>query len=82
MTVIDAFATSPALLTATVFVLSLMIGSFLNVVIHRLPIMLDREWRAQAREMLEIGGEFSGPPAPRLQPGRATLCMPPVSRSR
>ena len=61
---IDAFATSPALLTATVFVLSLMIGSFLNVVIHRLPIMLDREWRAQSREMLEIGGEFSGPPAP------------------
>jgi len=64
MTMIDAFATSPALLTATVFVLSLMIGSFLNVVIHRLPIMLDREWRAQSREMLEISGEFSGPPAP------------------
>ena len=31
---------------------SLLVGSFLNVVIHRLPIMLDRRWRADAREML------------------------------
>jgi prepilin signal peptidase PulO-like enzyme (type II secretory pathway) len=52
MTMLDAFATSPALLIASVFILSLLVGSFLNVVIHRLPIMLDREWRAQAREML------------------------------
>ena len=29
----------------------LMIGSFLNVVIHRLPVMLDRQWRAQAAEI-------------------------------
>ncbi len=34
------------------FLLSLLVGSFLNVVIHRLPIMLDRQWRAQAQEML------------------------------
>jgi leader peptidase (prepilin peptidase)/N-methyltransferase len=30
----------------------LLIGSFLNVVIHRLPVMLDRQWREQAEEML------------------------------
>ena len=35
------------------FLLSLLVGSFLNVVIHRLPVMLDRQWRAQAEEMLE-----------------------------
>ena len=34
------------------FVLSLMVGSFLNVVIHRVPIMLDREWHAEAEQML------------------------------
>jgi leader peptidase (prepilin peptidase)/N-methyltransferase len=33
-------------------VLSLLVGSFLNVVIHRLPVMLDRQWRAQAEETL------------------------------
>lgn len=30
----------------------LVIGSFLNVVIHRLPIMLQRGWRAQCQELL------------------------------
>jgi leader peptidase (prepilin peptidase)/N-methyltransferase len=43
---------SPALLVGSAFLLSLLIGSFLNVVIHRLPVMLDRQWRAQAEEML------------------------------
>ncbi len=55
MTTFEYFATTPALLTATVFVLSLLVGSFLNVVIHRLPIMLDRQWRAQAHETLADG---------------------------
>jgi len=32
-------------------VLGLLVGSFLNVVIHRLPRMLDREWRAQCAEL-------------------------------
>src|SRR5687767_4400573 len=32
--------------------LGLMVGSFLNVVIHRLPIMLVRDWRGQALEVL------------------------------
>ena len=33
--------------------LGLIVGSFLNVVIHRLPRMLERDWLRQAREMLE-----------------------------
>ena len=41
----------PCLRLALVFVLGLAIGSFLNVVIHRLPIMLERQWRAQAAEL-------------------------------
>ena len=40
------------LLAIVVFTLGLLVGSFLNVVIHRLPIMMEREWQAQAREML------------------------------
>ncbi len=48
------YAENPLLFAGSVFVLGLMIGSFLNVVIYRLPIMLDREWRAQA-------AEFTGP---------------------
>lgn len=44
-------ADTPALYLSIAAALGLMIGSFLNVVIHRLPIMLDREWRAQCREI-------------------------------
>ena len=32
-------------------VVGLLVGSFLNVVIHRLPIMLDRDWRKQCGEL-------------------------------
>ncbi len=39
---------SPHLLTVVIFFTALLIGSFLNVVIYRLPIMLEREWRSQA----------------------------------
>jgi leader peptidase (prepilin peptidase)/N-methyltransferase len=40
------------LFVGSVFILSLIVGSFLNVVIYRLPIMLERDWRAQAAELL------------------------------
>lgn len=33
------------------FVLGLLIGSFLNVVIHRLPIMLERAWEQEYKEL-------------------------------
>lgn len=40
--------------------LGLLVGSFLNVIVHRLPIMMQREWRAQAREFLELPDEPAG----------------------
>ena len=39
--------------TAIVF-FGLSVGSFLNVVVYRLPIILDREWKQQCHEYLEI----------------------------
>ena len=67
----EIFATTAWLLAASVFLLSLLVGSFLNVVIHRLPIMLDREWTAQAREMLA-----EGEPSPQPSPERYNLVVP------
>ncbi|MFQ2255047.1 prepilin peptidase [Aeromonas hydrophila] len=43
----DVFHSLPWLYFSLVFLFSLMIGSFLNVMIHRLPIMLEREWQAE-----------------------------------
>ena len=34
--------------------LGLCVGSFLNVVIHRLPLMMEREWRAHCQEVLHV----------------------------
>jgi len=48
------FEQSPAYFYSTVTILGLLIGSFLNVVIHRLPIMMEQEFRAEAQEFLEI----------------------------
>jgi len=44
----------PAVLAAAVFVFGLLIGSFLNVVILRLPPRLFQDWRCQCRELLGI----------------------------
>lgn len=62
-------AQSPVLFAALVFLFALLIGSFLNVVIHRLPIMMEREWRAQCAEL-------QAAPAPELPEGRFDLLFP------
>jgi len=51
----DALLESTPLLLAGVFILGTMIGSFLNVVILRLPPILEYDWRCQCRELLELG---------------------------
>ena len=43
--------THPAFFPWALLVLGLVVGSFLNVVIHRLPKMMDREWRMQCAEL-------------------------------
>jgi leader peptidase (prepilin peptidase)/N-methyltransferase len=42
---------NPALFVTVCGLLGLMVGSFLNVVIHRLPKMMEREWYAQCAEL-------------------------------
>jgi len=63
------YAVNLPFFAGSVFVLGLVVGSFLNVVIYRVPIMLEREWRAQAVDMLSTSGdaasvEMSAPPKP------------------
>src|SRR5690606_37310159 len=42
---------SPVYFVTLVSIIGLMLGSFLNVVIYRLPKMLEREWRQQCAEL-------------------------------
>ena len=48
---LELFSQHAGLFAAVAFVFGLMVGSFLNVVIYRLPLILDREWRAQCAEL-------------------------------
>lgn len=65
----EIFIQSPVLFVAACFLLALLIGSFLNVVIYRLPIMMERDWRAQC-------DEIAATPATELPTGRFDLVAP------
>ncbi|SFF60858.1 leader peptidase (prepilin peptidase) / N-methyltransferase [Fontimonas thermophila] len=52
MDLIDGLQSSPGLLAGACGVLGLIVGSFLNVVILRLPRMMEIAWRREAREIL------------------------------
>lgn len=56
------FLAIPGVAVALAGLLGLLVGSFLNVVILRLPARLMHQWREQSREMLELGGDVE--PAP------------------
>jgi leader peptidase (prepilin peptidase)/N-methyltransferase len=51
--IISLFEQQPLLFFATLFVSGAVVGSFLNVVIYRLPVMMQREWRHDCLEFLE-----------------------------
>src|SRR4249920_2237418 len=53
MSFLQALQNQALMLTAVCGLLGLIVGSFLNVVIHRLPKMLERGWGGQAAELLE-----------------------------
>jgi leader peptidase (prepilin peptidase)/N-methyltransferase len=57
--------TQPAALPWLALAVGLCVGSFLNVVIHRLPKMMERAWRADCAELMagEAPGAAGTPPA-------------------
>ena len=65
----ELFSSSPVTFIVVCFVFALLIGSFLNVVIYRLPVMMQREWRKQAQEIV-------AEPADDLPEGRFDLIAP------
>lgn len=67
---LELFVESPGLFITVVFAFCLVIGSFLNVVIYRLPIMMERDWREQCQEILE------NPPERKIPEDRFDLIVP------
>ncbi len=67
---LELVSASAPIFIAIVFAFALLIGSFLNVVIYRLPIMMEHEWRRQADELINTPSEQE------LPEGRFDLVVP------
>lgn len=52
-----AYSHYPLLLYVSILLLGLATGSFLNVVIYRLPVMMEREWREHCMEIADAPPE-------------------------
>jgi leader peptidase (prepilin peptidase) / N-methyltransferase len=64
MAMASFFATYPIALLGFALALGLIVGSFLNVVIYRLPVMMQREWTEQCHDFLEIKADESNKNGP------------------
>ncbi len=52
--IIIIFQSTPWLFYLTVLLFSICVGSFLNVVAYRLPAMMERDWKIECHEYLEL----------------------------
>lgn len=68
---LELLSQSPMIFAAVIFAFALILGSFINVVIHRLPLMMEREWREQCAEL------ETTEPAAKLPSGPFNLIVPP-----
>ena len=74
MDLIDAFRAVPWFYLGTAIVLGMLVGSFLNVVIHRLPKMMETDWRQQCVEYLHP--EQVAEPTVAAKPMKYNLIVP------
>ena len=76
----EFFHLVPAALLIVVALFGLLVGSFLNVVAYRLPIMMEREWR---RHCEELDSEPSSEPPGHQTPAHERVATPvPGGRAR
>jgi len=71
---------SPELFTLLILTIGLLVGSFLNVVIYRLPVMMAIGWKKECKEYLEIEEtETSNEPFNLMVPlSRCPSCKAPI----
>ena len=73
------FLASPYLFTGLIGIIGLLVGSFLNVVVYRLPIMLQSSWRKECLEYLQMEAEEEDEPFNLSLPlSRCPHCQSPI----
>jgi len=69
----------PLTFVVSALVLGLIVGSFINVLVWRLPKMLERDWQAQARDVLGLEPEPAAAPYNLLLPhSQCPHCAQPI----
>jgi leader peptidase (prepilin peptidase)/N-methyltransferase len=71
---VEIFELWPIVLFIAIGIIGLLAGSFLNVVAYRIPIMMERAWRAQCSE---LAAQAFTPPPHATQDKRFDLWWPP-----
>ncbi|NIN36943.1 MAG: prepilin peptidase [Gammaproteobacteria bacterium] len=61
MAIVEYFEMFPFMFLVAMLLLGLIVGSFLNVIIYRLPIMMETDWKQQCRLLLELEPESKKP---------------------
>ncbi|MEP1470673.1 MAG: A24 family peptidase [Halieaceae bacterium] len=73
------FEQEPWFLYACILPLGLVVGSFLNVVIYRLPLMMESQWRRDCCELLEVDKDKEDTPLTLATPNsHCPQCKAPV----
>jgi leader peptidase (prepilin peptidase)/N-methyltransferase len=79
MTLLHGLSGSPSFLAFAVLLLGLCVGSFLNVVIFRLPLILERDWRRECRALLALEPAAEEAPLSLVRPAsRCPSCQAPI----
>ena len=79
MSLTEVLTLYPLAFVLVALILGLLVGSFLNVLVWRLPKMLERDWRAQAHEVLGLPPEPAGAPYNLLLPhSQCPHCTQPI----
>lgn len=73
--ILEYFIYYPLATTGGAIVLGLLVGSFLNVVIYRLPIMMEREWKRECRLILDLA-TAEQQPEPAFNLAQPNSCCP------
>lgn len=76
MTFFSALQAYPLFGLACALVLGLLVGSFLNVVIYRLPKMMERDWEAQCKDFIASNHDVASLPQPNTQQEPFNLMVP------